>query len=270
MKNNYLISLFILVLLIISTKSFSQTDSTKSDFSLDLGADFMSRYIWRGSQFGGNSPSIQPSIAIGYKNLEIGVWAAYSTGGVHASQELDLYVDYTFIDDMFTVIFTDYYFPSDTAKYNYFSYDDKTGHIGEIGLMYNGTKRIPVTFSAYVNVFGNDAPRLGDNFNDTTTFNMKTSIQYSNYFELGYNSSISDVDINIFMGFTFTKPKAKNTDTGFIGESGFYGKDAGIVNIGISVEKEIKITDHYSLPINAALITNPMSEKVFLVFGISF
>jgi hypothetical protein len=230
----------------------------------------MSRYIWRGTQFGGSSPSIQPSLVLSYKNLEIGAWGAYSTGGVYASQEMDLYIDYTFLNDMITVIFTDYYFPSDTAKYDYYGYDDKTGHIGEIGLMFNGTKKIPVSFSAYVNVFGNDAPRLGDNFNDTTRFNKKIGIQYSNYFELGYNSSISDVDINIFTGFTFTKPKTKNTETGFIGESGFYGKEVGIVNLGISVEKEIKITNHYSLPINAALITNPMSQKIFLVFGISF
>ena len=270
MKNNYTILLFTVILLFVSTLSFSQNDSTKTNFSLDLGADFMSRYIWRGTQFGGNSPSIQPSIVLGYKNLEIGTWAAYSTGGVHASQELDLYFDYTFLNDMITVIFTDYYFPSDTANYDYFGYDNKTGHIGELGLIFNGTKKIPVIFSAYINLLGNDAQTLGNNTKDTTTFNLKTGIQYSNYFEFAYNNTINNIDLSIFMGFTFSNPKGKDTNSGFIGETGFYGNGPGIVNIGITVSKSIKITDSYSLPITASLITNPQAKKIFLVFGISF
>jgi len=271
MKIDYLKQIFVILLLIfISSISLAQTDSTKSNFDLSIGADIMSRYIWRGTEFGGGSPSIQPSLALSFKNLEIGVWGAYSTGGINASQEVDLYLDYTFLNDMITVIFTDYYFPSDTANYNYFGYDKKTGHIGELGLMFNGTEKIPISFSAYVNLFGNDAQTLGDNPNDTTTFNLNTGIQYSNYFELAYNNTIKNIDLSIFLGFTFSNPKEKDTNSGFIGEAGFYGNEPGIVNLGITASKSIKITDSYSLPITASLITNPQAKKIFLVFGISF
>jgi len=253
----------------MSCISFAQTDSTESNFDLSLGADLMSRYVWRGTEFGGSSPSIQPSLALTYKNFEIGAWGAYSTGGINASQEMDLYLSYTFYKDIFTVIFTDYYFPSDTANYDYFGYDDKTGHIGELGLVFNGTKKIPLSLSAYVNLFGSDAQTLGSNSHDTTTFNLKTGIQYSNYFELAYNSSIKDIDLSLFTGFTFNNPKGENKNTGFIGESGFYGNGPGVVNLGVTASKLIKITDSYSLPITTSLITNPQAEKIFLVFGIS-
>ncbi len=270
MKRNYLKQTSVILLLFISSISFAQTDSIKSNFDLNIGADIMSRYVWRGTQFGGNSPSIQPAINLTYRNFNLGVWGAYSTGGVHVSQELDLSLSYNFLKNMFTAIITDYYFPSDTAKYNYFGYDNKTDHIGEIGLIFNGTKNIPFTFSAYVNILGNDAQTLGDNPNDTTTFNKDTGIQYSNYFELAYNNTIKNVDFSVFMGFTFNNPKEKNINTGFIGETGFYGNGPGIVNLGINISKSVKITNNYSLPVSASFITNPQAEKIFLVFGISF
>jgi len=270
MERNYFTKVFTLLLIFISAISFAQTDSTKSDFDLDLGADLMSRYIWRGTEFGGGSPSIQPAIALTYKNLELGVWGAYSTGGVNASQELDLYLSYTFLDDKFSFIVTDYYFPSDTGKYDYYGYDDKTGHILEAGIVFNGTNKIPFSFSAYVNVAGNDAPTIGDNITDTANYNKKTGIQYSNYFELAYNKTIKNVDLSIFMGATLNNPSKINNETGYIGESGFYGNGPGIVNLGFTVSKELKVTDSFSIPVTASLITNPQAEKVFLVFGISF
>ncbi|MFB3057865.1 MAG: hypothetical protein ACE1ZQ_11995, partial [Ignavibacteriaceae bacterium] len=39
---------------------FAQDSSqVSSTVSLDLGADIVSRYVWRGQQFGGSSPNIQ-------------------------------------------------------------------------------------------------------------------------------------------------------------------------------------------------------------------
>ena len=45
--------------------------------------------------------------------------------------------------------------------------------------------------------------------------------------------------------------------------------DFGIVNLGISSSKEIVVTDNFSLPVSAALITNPEAKQIHLVFGIS-
>jgi len=45
--------------------------------------------------------------------------------------------------------------------------------------------------------------------------------------------------------------------------------DFGIVNLGISSSREIAITEKFSLPVSAALITNPEAKQIHLVFGVS-
>ena len=229
MKISLLQKIIIANFILVSSFSYGQNDATKRDtsktnLSFDFGADLMSRYVWRGSQLGGNSPSIQPSISLAYKNLEIGAWGAYSLGGVNPYQEMDLHLSYTFLDEMFSGVVTDYYFPTEGTDYNYFTYDNETGHVIETGLSFNGTDKIPISFSAFVNVYGNEAATIGNNQNDTSTFNKKTGIQYSNYFELGYRSTIKEVEFSAFMGFTLNSPKKPDSKTGYIGEYGWYGQ----------------------------------------------
>ena len=43
----------------------------------------------------------------------------------------------------------------------------------------------------------------------------------------------------------------------------------GLVNVGISTQKEVKITDSFSLPIAGSLILNPKTEQFFIVAAIS-
>ncbi len=63
------------------------------------GADLASRYIWRGLNAGGSSPSIQPAIeyTIGSEKhaFSVGTWGAFSTSGIQTTQEVDLYISYT-------------------------------------------------------------------------------------------------------------------------------------------------------------------------------
>lgn len=107
---------------------------------------------------------------------------------------------------------------------------DGDTHALEIGLAYDGL----LSVFAGVFIYGDD-----DN---------------SAYIELGYELN----DIGIFLGFSPTASDEYGTD-------GF-----GIINTGISYEKELKITDSFSLGLNSALILNPTAESLFLVFGISF
>ena len=271
MKNIYLSLILTLVVSMVGSVALIAQDSTATPkVSLDVSCDLMSRYVWRGSQFGGNSPSIQPGVEANYKFLTFGVWGAYSTGGINASQEVDLYLSANFFNDKFTAVVTDYYFPSNTINYDYFAYGDKTGHVLEAGLLFNGTDKIPFSFSAYLNFYGNDAHKTGDNPSDTTTFNKNIGNQYSNYFELAYNKSFTNMDLSAFVGFTLTNQKSADSKIGYNGETGFYGKGAGVVNLGLTLSKGIKITKNYSLPITASFIVNPNSEHIYLVFGFSF
>jgi hypothetical protein len=236
-----------LVILFTFGSAYAQKDS-----SFSISCDLNSRYVWRGTDFGA-SPSIQPSVEFVKKGFVFGAWGAYSTNLV-GSQELDLYLSYTF-KEIVTVTFTDYFFPNElAANDNYFNYGDTTtGHVFELSASYNGTDDFPLTFLIATNVYGADAKRLD------TAANVLGN-QFSTYAELNYAFD----NVEVFAGFNLTKPNAKN------GESGYYGSKMGFVNIGATFSKEIKITNDFSLPASISLITNPMTEKVFLVFGFSF
>ncbi len=245
----------------------AQENTSKVNFN--ASADFMSRYIWRGAQFGGNAPSIQPALSMNCGNLEIGAWGAFSTAGANTGQEVDLYISYTFANDLLTATVTDYFFPTEGGNYNYFEYNkDKTGHVFEGALSFNGTDKVPLSLLLAVNFYGADASRINDDPN-SPEFNQKDGIQYSTYAELGYSTAVNDVNLDMFMGFNVLAPKKADTETGYEGESGFYGKYMGVVNLGLTASKEIAITDKFSLPVQASLITNPMDEKIYFVFGFS-
>lgn len=195
-----------------------------------MGVDIMSRYIWRGSDYGA-SPSIQPYIELSLANFNLGVWAAYTTNLPNV-QELDLYASYT-IYDLVTFTITDYSFPDEISGYDYFDYvSDSSVHIIEGLMVFNGTEKFPVSMKAGIN-FYNDS----DN---------------SLYLETGYSFSC----MNIFIG----------AGNGMYTSNGKFN----FVNIGIGITKEISVTEKYSIPLSASFITNPEAGKVFLVFGISF
>ena len=270
-----LLQILCIAFVLLSTSYvYSQDDETgeekKCNPELGAGADLYSRYVWRGTMFGGSSPSIQPYASIAASNLEIGFWGAYSLGGENPFQEMDFYIGYTFLKDMMTFTFTDYYFPNEAATYNYFEFaKDSTGHIFETMLSFNGTEKLPLSFSAAVNVYGADAAKI-ESDNTSADFNTKTGIQYSTYFELGYANSFKGVDYNIFTGFTLASPQEEDTATGYIGETGLYGSKAGLVNVGFSLTREMKITDNFSLPVHSSFIVNPDTKRAFLLFGVSF
>ena len=71
------------------------------------------------------------------------------------------------------------------------------------------------------------------------------------YFELGYSGSAADVFIGAGDGW--------HSSTG----------DFGLVNIGVTKSKELKITESFSLPISGAVIFNPDSEQLYILAGIS-
>lgn len=233
------------------TSSLSEEPDSLADSPFDLGTDLMSRYVWRGTDFG-RSSSVQSYLAWSAGNFEIGAWGAFTTNGFNY-QETDLYISYT-MADMFSLIITDYFFPDDDAdNNNYFEYTDTlTGHIIELSAGFKGTDNIPFSLMAAVNVYGADAKKSnGDN-------------AYSAYIELGYSGNCRGTDFDVFLGFT---PNKADTDAG---EAGFYADSPGIVNFGITAHKEIKISERYSLPVSCSLITNPQAENIFLVFGFSF
>ena len=59
-----------LILLMGSTFLFFSNQNVQSQ---DFGADVVSSYVWRGTQFG-EGPHIQPYISAGKGGFEVGLW----------------------------------------------------------------------------------------------------------------------------------------------------------------------------------------------------
>lgn len=213
---------------------FGASTSIVAQTSVSGGADFVSRYLWRGVDYG-NSFSVQPSLALTTGNFEVGFWASYPfVNTASGNEEMDFYLGYTISD--FTILFTDYYFPNSGLRYGL--YDDPGAHTLEVGLSYGGSESFPVSVTAYMNVYNDD---------DNTI-----------YFELGYSTEVDEVAVDLFVGGT---PG---------GDNAFYGTtEFNLINVGVTASKDIKITDEFSLPIFSSYIVNPNLEIGTLLFGFS-
>ncbi|MEX0769650.1 MAG: hypothetical protein WD035_02900 [Balneolaceae bacterium] len=218
---------FNIKVLILSTVALFFT-TTEIKAQVDLGVDIMSRYVWRGADFG-NSPSIQPDISITAGNFAIGTWAAFATTGNPDGTEVDWYASYT-IDagnaGAFDLVLTDYSFPVGPG---YFSESDV--HFVETGIGYGGPDSFPVSIFAGMFVTNDD-----DN---------------SVYIELGYDTG----PLDLVMGFTPS-------------ESATYGTTgAGVINLGFGTSREVQVSELLSIDLSASVTTNPYNETLFFVFG---
>ena len=231
--------------------------------TLNVGADLVSRYIWRGQNFG-SSAAIQPTLSVDAFGFSLGAWGSYAfsrhTFWVndtisldYSFNELDLFLSYTY--KYFTVMLVDYYapLPIDTLPgANYFHWKNKdTWHTLEVSLIFNGPEKFPIQVMASTLIYGADKGK------DTTgILGLGTQNNYSTYFELSYQFDVKGFGIRPFIG-------------GIPFESSWYGPKAGINNVGVNVRKEIPISKKFSIPIQSTLMFNPMSKKAYMVFILS-
>ena len=218
-----------IILIFAVALSFTSTEIKAQDF----GADVVSSYVWRGTQFG-TGPAVQPWFTLPEltSGLELGVWGSFplsDDGGEHASgqtYELDLYASYDF--GPFALTITNYTFPTATGVYDTASYE-----------LFDGD--MEVTASASLGAIG-------------LTVVYFTDLE-ALYVEAG--TTVAGMDLAIGYG----------SD----GDGAFYaGGDSGLVNVSLGGSKDIKITDDYSLPLFGSFIYNPDAEAAFMVVGMSF
>jgi len=111
MKRVILLQAVLFASAIIMTSTLPvRAQEEEKESPLSIGADLVSRYVWRGLDYGA-SPSIQPYMEAAIGNFAIGAWGAYTTN-LPGVQEVDLYLRYT-IMDMLTIGVTDYFFPDE-------------------------------------------------------------------------------------------------------------------------------------------------------------
>lgn len=222
--------------------------------SASIGADVVSRYVWRGTDFG-ESMSVQPALTLGFGGLEVGAWGSYSISASGAgANENDIWATYTVMASngaSFSFGFTDYYFPGPGADGFFVS----NAHILELSASFSGPESFPISLYA---------GRMSRNDPDNSL-----------YLEAGVPvSAFEDVDLSLTAGMV-------------AGASDFYGTEGtAFVNLGISASKDLVITDDFAVPVTVSYIVNanrldeddhmdhdhdhgPDPDRAFLVFGFS-
>ena len=200
-----------------------------------FGADIVSRYVFRGIDFG-ESVSIQPSLAYSSGGLEIGTWASYATNPGSADvNEHDLWIGYS--AGAFSVGITDYYFPNGGVAFSDFSGDGEGAHWIEPYASFGGTDSFPVTlYAAYM---------------------AHNDVDNSLYLNASMPFAVGGMEMSFGIGAS-------------AGESALYLTEGfSIIDMVLGASKSIPITDNFELPVSVSYILNPTEDKSFLVFGIS-
>lgn len=197
---------------------------------VSIGADVVSRYVWRGIDFG-ESVSIQPGLEVSTGAFTVGTWGSYSLAGDGANEH-DLYLSAAL--GPVSVGVTDYYFPSvDEPDFFNLNNDGEGSHVIEPFVSFDG----PVSLLAAANVY-----------NDP---------DYSVYLEASVPFSIGSYELGAAIG-VVPMESAWYLTTG-----------PAITNIAISGSKAVQITSEFALPVSVSYILNPALERTYLVFGIS-
>ena len=242
------------------------TEKNNSGATINFGADLVSRYIWRGIDYG-NSPAVQPNLSFSWNGLNIGAWGSYAFSG-HQVQvndstvadenyaETDLYISYTY--RWFTLMVFDFFVPNGiepNAGSSYFDYNNATtGHAFEGSLSFAGPDKFPLQVFVSTLFYGADKNR-----DSLGIYGQGSKNNFSTYFELAYKFNVTKIGVEL-------KPFIGGIPFG----SSWYGPYAGVTNIGLTAKKGIPVTSVYSLPVQVSVITNPQVQSVFFVFGVSF
>lgn len=243
-KKNVLLVVCALLLGVFSAPLRAQE---RGDWSMTVGADAVSHYLWRGMELGG--PSVQPSLYFDYGKgdwaVSLGLWGTRSLlanrYGEHYG-ELDLSIEASWRN--FTLSLADY------GEGRYFG-PWQEGHFLDFGFSYTLSENIPVTLSWYSIVNQTFEGSLdGGGFDWAAAF--------PSYFEVAYDFSLSVVDFSVAAGmFPFA--------------SGYYENDAfGICNLHLSAGHEFEFQHGGTLPMAAQIMYNPVFNEFFWGLSVGY
>lgn len=216
------------------------TTLAQDEIETTMSADIVNNYIWRGQDLG--SVSLQPTLGIGYKGLSLTGWSNVGLSNSDDGKELDLTLAYTL--GGLNIGITDYWTEEGgDPRGRYFKYDaHSTNHVFEANIGYDFGV---ASLQWYTNFTGNDG------------LNSDGERAYSSYVEANVPFKLASV------GWTATAG-AVPFATDYYGTTGF-----AVTNLALRADKEIKVTDSFSIPIFGQVVANPCSQKAYLVLGLT-
>lgn len=255
--------LIVLALTLLCVSAFPYkacaADEPEHGISLEVGADLVSSYLWRGYNLGGLS--IQPSVTFGWKGLYLCGWANIGADNwtfKELNPELDItigYDNYGFQLDLTHLhYFEGYgYFKGLGDANNALSENTMELHAGiNVG---EWAEKVPLTLDWYTTILGYD-PVFDANGEIEKTHSGNAKRAYSTYIEVGYDINLP-LDIVLGLKLGFTPWKGMYSDYEEVWTS---GSSVGFNNIQLRAEREFEIGHLY---------INVWGEALFNCYGVN-
>lgn len=234
-----LLAAFALLSIFNSSINGQQSDTLHAHIKID----FVNRHLWRGMRQN-TTPAVQPTVCIEKGRVSSGFWASYSLGTENV-QEIDLYITYKYRSISFSIY--DYYNPIDTLgwKGDFLEFSNgRTRHTLDGILTIDATEAFPLSLTFSTMFYGFDK-------NTLTHKNF-----YSTYIEADYEIfKKSHSKIKLHLGVTPFKS--------------YYASRASIVNTGVTVIRDVRISQNFSIPVKGSLIFNPYLEQIYVLAALS-
>lgn len=224
----------VLSLLSLSSALYGQDENDYRKLTVDVGADLVSAFVWRGMYQAG--VSFQPSLSLSAYGLTIGTWG--STVFSTFSKELDFYLSYQIKG--FAVGIADYWWNGEGTSY----FRNRGSHHLEFNLGYTFSEKFPLSLEINTMLAGDE---------DKDDFGRK---YYSTYISASCPFSVRNVDCELGFGVAPWK--------------GMYSDKFDVAAISAKVSKNLQLSHNYALPVFVELVFSPAQDNAFLVFGVRF
>ena len=226
----------ILFLVALTATGYGQDDNSDRKLTVDVGADLVSSYVWRGMYQAG--VSFQPELSLSVYGFTIGAWG--SAGFPEFAKELDFYFSYQF--ERFKVGISDYWWSGEGTSY----FKNSGSHHIEANLGYTISEQFPLSLEVNTFLTGEEDK------NDSGGNNFST------YISASFPFSINSMDFETGIGVSPWK--------------GMYGScnKLNVVAITARATKNLQLSYNYTLPVFVELTFSPSQDNAFFVFGIQF
>lgn len=227
------------MMLIPATSALAEENEEK--VTLEVGADMVSAYVWRGQDCGGFS--IQPSATLTWNrpSISLGVWASAELfeGSQFANMnEFDIALSWSPCE-AFSIGVTDYHF-CDGNYWRDWNFSGNAVHNLELNASYDfGPLSVAWNTCLTGADYNNDGKRI-----------------YSTYVEVAAPFTIGGVECEGTVG---VLPWTDSFTSG--GENASFN----VCNVAVKAQKEVK-----GIPFFGQIVLNPQTEGTYFVFGVSF
>lgn len=209
----------------------------QNKFTVSGNVNFVSDYIWRGADQNSGF-SVQPSLTLSYAGIALNVWGSQTLSRWNVespAKEFDINLSYSL--NNFSITVSDYWWSGVNKPYGHY----KDSHFFEGTLAYCFGESFPLALLWSTMFAGADK-------------NEEGKLQASTYINASYLISLpADITLTPAIGFTPWK--------------GYYHNKAAFTDISLKCNKDLKVTDKFSISVFIQAVIAPVSDRTYLVAG---